>query len=233
MTPCLLVLEDIDTIVTPVTRSYFFNEVDGLENNDGILMIATTNHLDLLDPGLSKRPSRFDRKYLFPQPNKEERTLYAEYWREKLKNKPAIEFPKKLCSAVADITDDFSFAYMKEAFVATLLDLARNHATGDTSDEDGDSDDDDDDGLDKYKFAGGCYGHYEALSAEYEEMLPLLENASLRDASQPHRAPILAPILQPLKAQSLGKAALSPLSSIDPLTNKIAKLSNGVWEWGV
>lgn len=64
MTPCLLVLEDIDTIVTPVTRSYFFNEVDGLENNDGkftfltstlviahsdeqllgILMIATTNH---------------------------------------------------------------------------------------------------------------------------------------------------------------------------------------------
>ena len=180
--------------------------------------------------------------------------MYAEYWRKKLKNKPAIEFPKTLCSAVADITDDFSFAYMKEAFVATLLDLARNHATCDTSDEDGDSDDDDDDGLDKYKFwkvfrvqvkilrdemdsgnptAGGCYGHYEALPAEYEEMLPLLENASLRGASQPHRAPMLAPILQPLKAQSLGKAALSPLSSIDPLTNKIAKLSNGVWEWGI
>lgn len=40
----MLVLEDIDTIVTSSTRSYFFNEVDGLENNDGILMIATTNH---------------------------------------------------------------------------------------------------------------------------------------------------------------------------------------------
>jgi transitional endoplasmic reticulum ATPase len=35
MTPCMLVLEDIDTIVTQRTRSYFFNEVDGLENNDG------------------------------------------------------------------------------------------------------------------------------------------------------------------------------------------------------
>lgn len=35
MAPCLLVLEDIDTIVTSSTRSYFFNEVDGLENNDG------------------------------------------------------------------------------------------------------------------------------------------------------------------------------------------------------
>lgn len=44
MSPCLLVLEDIETIVTPNTRSYFFNEVDGLENNDGILMVATTNY---------------------------------------------------------------------------------------------------------------------------------------------------------------------------------------------
>ena len=30
MSPCLLIFEDIDTIVTPSTRSYFFNEVDGL-----------------------------------------------------------------------------------------------------------------------------------------------------------------------------------------------------------
>ena len=44
MSPCLLVLEDIDTIVTPQTRSYFFNEVDGIASNDGILMVASTNH---------------------------------------------------------------------------------------------------------------------------------------------------------------------------------------------
>ena len=47
MAPCALVLEDIDTIVTYRTRSYFFNEVDGLESNDGILMIASTNHCKL------------------------------------------------------------------------------------------------------------------------------------------------------------------------------------------
>ena len=35
LSPCLLVLEDIDSIVNASTRSYFFNEVDGLENNDG------------------------------------------------------------------------------------------------------------------------------------------------------------------------------------------------------
>lgn len=28
MSPCLLIIEDIDTVVTEKTRSYFFNEVD-------------------------------------------------------------------------------------------------------------------------------------------------------------------------------------------------------------
>ena len=126
--PCLLIFEDIDTIVTPSSRSYFFNEVDGLENNDGLFMVASTNHLDRLDPGLSSRPSRFDRKYLFALPNQEERILYCEYWRKKLKSKPAIKFPEKLSRAIAEITEDFSFAYLKEAFVATLLVIAGNRS---------------------------------------------------------------------------------------------------------
>ena len=145
MAPCLLILEDIDTIVTPGSRSYFFNEVDGLENNDGLFIVASTNHLDQLDPGLSHRPSRFDRKYLFPLPSKEERTMYCEYWRNKLKSKPSIQFPKRLSPAIADITDEFSFAYLKEAFVATLLIIAGNRSEdgiqGGGEDEGGDLDD--------------------------------------------------------------------------------------------
>jgi hypothetical protein len=121
----MLVLEDIETIVTPQTRSYFFNEMDGLENNDGLFVVASTNFLDRLDPGLSKRPSRFDRKYIFPIPNEHERTLYCEFWRQKLQNKPKINFPQKLCPAMAHITDGFSFAFLQECFVATLLTLAR------------------------------------------------------------------------------------------------------------
>lgn len=132
MAPCLLILEDIDTLVTEQLRSYFFNEVDGLENNDGIMMIATTNHLDRLDGGLAKRPSRFDRKYAFPVPDRDERILYCEYWRRKLQNNKKIEFPEQLSSAIADITEDFTFAYLKEAFVASLLALVR----GDDGDED-------------------------------------------------------------------------------------------------
>lgn len=34
--PCLLVLEDLDSLVESSTRSYFLNEVDGLSSNDGI-----------------------------------------------------------------------------------------------------------------------------------------------------------------------------------------------------
>jgi len=134
MSPCLLVLEDIDTIVTAMTRSYFFNEVDGLENNDGILMVATTNHIDQLDPGLSKRPSRFDRKYLFPLPNKAERVEYVQFWRQKLKTKPDVEFPESLVEPIAGITHDFSFAYIQEAFVSSLLDIA-HHRNDEDEDE--------------------------------------------------------------------------------------------------
>lgn len=125
LSPCMLVFEDIETIVTPQTRSYFFNEMDGLENNDGLFVVASTNFLDRLDPGLSKRPSRFDRKYIFPIPNEHERTLYCEFWRHKLENKPKISFPRKLCPAMAHITNGFSFAFLQECFVATLLTLAR------------------------------------------------------------------------------------------------------------
>ena len=42
--PCLLLFEDVDSLVTDQVRSYFFNELDGLENNEGILMVGSTNN---------------------------------------------------------------------------------------------------------------------------------------------------------------------------------------------
>lgn len=73
----MLVLEDLDSLITDLNRSFFLNEVDGLEDNDGLLLVSlshirrallmafqigTTNHFERLDPALSNRPSRFDRK---------------------------------------------------------------------------------------------------------------------------------------------------------------------------
>lgn len=99
--PCLLVFEDLDSLITDQVKSFFLNEVDGLESNDGIMMIGSTNYrtsrcrssirmsilltpgptVDRLDPGIAKRPSRFDRKYHFALPASAERAQYCDYWR--------------------------------------------------------------------------------------------------------------------------------------------------------
>jgi transitional endoplasmic reticulum ATPase len=49
---------------------------------------------------------------------------YAKFWQGKLKDNKDVEFPDMLCTKVAEITDKFSFAYMQEAFVASLLAIA-------------------------------------------------------------------------------------------------------------
>ena len=135
MAPCFLVFEDLDSIVSDAVRSYFLNEVDGLQNNDGIMMVGSTNHLERLDPGISKRPSRFDRKYLFPNPDMEERIQYCQFWRRKLDDNEDVEFPESLCKAIASITKGFSFAYIQEAFVAALLAIANEDASGSSEEE--------------------------------------------------------------------------------------------------
>lgn len=60
--PCVIILEDLDSLINDDNRSFFLNQLDGLENNDGLLVVGSTNHYDRLDPAITKRPSRFDRK---------------------------------------------------------------------------------------------------------------------------------------------------------------------------
>ncbi len=47
---------------------------------------------------------------------------------KKLSSRPAAAAPSTLPHHIASITDGFSFAYMKEAFVASLLTLVRDSA---------------------------------------------------------------------------------------------------------
>ena len=47
------------------------------------------------------------------------------YWQGKLSDNDELEFPDKLASAAAKITHGFSFAYMQEAMIASLLAIAR------------------------------------------------------------------------------------------------------------
>ena len=78
--PCLLVLEDLDSLVSGENRSFLLNEMDGFSANAGILTIATTNHPGRLDPAILDRPSRFDRKYHFGLPERPERLASIERW---------------------------------------------------------------------------------------------------------------------------------------------------------
>ncbi|KAF2494307.1 proteasome-activating nucleotidase [Lophium mytilinum] len=141
--PCLLVFEDLDSLVQDESRSYFLNEVDGLDDNEGILMVGSTNHLERLDPAIARRPSRFDRKYWFKVPGVKEREAYAAYWKRKLEGSGAggrVEFPEGLCRVVGALTEGFSFAYLKELFVMALLTVARGGVVVD-ADENEEKDD--------------------------------------------------------------------------------------------
>ncbi len=117
--PCILVLEDLDALVTAETRSFFLNELDGFAANVGVVTLATTNHPERLDPAIVDRPSRFDRKYPFELPAEAERLAYAQMWNASLA--PELRASPDGLVAVAAATDGFSFAYLKELFLCSMM----------------------------------------------------------------------------------------------------------------
>ncbi|KAI0034082.1 P-loop containing nucleoside triphosphate hydrolase protein [Vararia minispora EC-137] len=122
--PCVVIIEDLDSLINDANRSFFLNQLDGLSSNDGLLVIGTTNHFDRLDPGLSTRPSRFDRKYLFDDPNRRGRRLYVQYWQGKLASSDDVDFPDSLAEEITDKTESFSFAYLKEVLPSNDYDAS-------------------------------------------------------------------------------------------------------------
>jgi len=141
--PCILVIEDLDALVTPVVRSFFLNELDGLAANHGILTIATTNHPERIDDAIVNRPSRFDVKYTFSLPDKTLRKSFAEKWIAKINALcvgkdlgDAASIPQFIISdediaeKIAEKCDGFSFAFLKELFVSFLLAYAHAQSDG-------------------------------------------------------------------------------------------------------
>ncbi|NEU84149.1 ATP-binding protein [Nostoc sp. UIC 10630] len=117
--PCVLVLEDIDSLLNDENRSFFLNELDGFASNQGIVTIATTNHPERLDSAISDRPSRFDRKYHFDLPAFPERETYITLWNYKLNS--GMGLSEEVVSQIAVLTEGFSFAYLKELFLSSMI----------------------------------------------------------------------------------------------------------------
>jgi ATP-dependent 26S proteasome regulatory subunit len=118
-TPCIVVLEDIDSLVTGYNRSFFLNELDGFASNHGIVVLATTNHPERLDPAILDRPSRFDRKYSFDLPGKAERERYLRHWNADLAADLALDDTAII--SISEKSDGFSFAYLRELFLSASM----------------------------------------------------------------------------------------------------------------
>src|SRR5205814_5369534 len=107
-TPCLLILEDLDSMIDDQSRAFFLNELDGFETNTGVVVLATTNHPDRLDPAILDRPSRFDRKYYFDLPAEVERSAYIAAWTKQLQAE--LRLSEEIVAEVVQQTEGFSFA---------------------------------------------------------------------------------------------------------------------------
>lgn len=79
--PCLIFIDEIDAVgrhrgagmggghdEREQTLNQLLVEMDGFENNDGVILIAATNRPDVLDPALL-RPGRFDRQVTVGRPD--------------------------------------------------------------------------------------------------------------------------------------------------------------------
>ncbi|MFP4226983.1 MAG: ATP-dependent zinc metalloprotease FtsH, partial [Desulfobacterales bacterium] len=84
--PCIIFIDEIDAVgrqrgaglggghdEREQTLNQLLVEMDGFESNEGVILIASTNRPDVLDPALL-RPGRFDRQVVVPMPDIKGRT---------------------------------------------------------------------------------------------------------------------------------------------------------------
>lgn len=103
--PCIIFIDEIDTLLSASRRhggehsssratiNQVLTELDGFEQNDGILVIGATNHKDSLDPA-AVRPGRFDKKIHVPSPDVNGREEIFKIYLDKIAHKDTIEAKK-------------------------------------------------------------------------------------------------------------------------------------------
>lgn len=94
--PCIIFIDEIDAVGstrkqweghTKKTLHQLLVEMDGFEQNEGIILMAATNLPDILDPALT-RPGRFDRHIVVPNPDVRGRQEILELY---LQDKPMAD----------------------------------------------------------------------------------------------------------------------------------------------
>jgi hypothetical protein len=113
--PALLYFEELDSMFQTVNISQFLGLMDGVSSKNGLLVVATANNLDVFEDNIRKRPSRFDRKFEVPLPDRMMCMKYLMKWfgaalkPDKAKEISALAFKYK-----------FSYAYLKEFYISSI-----------------------------------------------------------------------------------------------------------------
>ena len=126
--PCVIFIDEIDAMgrarnnyhtgSTDQTLNQLLTEMDGFDNETGVMVLAATNREDILDPALT-RPGRFDRKVHFNLPSMFEREAIFNVHLKKITLDPSVDV-----NALARQTPGFS-----GADIANLCNEAAINAT--------------------------------------------------------------------------------------------------------
>lgn len=115
LAPSVVILEDIDTL-GGLSRDEgdhpllgeFLNCLAGVEENHGVVTLATTNHPEKLDWALTDRPGRFDVRLKFDYPSEKSRIAIIQKYLTPFKTK------KLDLKDIGKRTEKFSGAYLQE-----------------------------------------------------------------------------------------------------------------------
>lgn len=115
--PLVVLIEDIDNIVTAGQGllSSLLNVLDGVNQIENVVYLATTNYPERLQDRISNRPSRFDRVYEIPHPSAEVREFFIKHKLHEDDIK-GIDMKKWVAE-----TDGLSLSHIKELVVSTMI----------------------------------------------------------------------------------------------------------------
>jgi hypothetical protein len=125
LSPSLIIIEDIDTAGT-VSRKFtdhpilgeYLQAMDGMEPNNGVVILATTNHTENIDPAISDRPGRFDRIIEVPLPDKNQR---KEIIQNLMRNLPTKSPNGKVIDKIATSSKGLSGAWIRELVQTAMI----------------------------------------------------------------------------------------------------------------
>jgi len=132
--PCILFIDEIDAVgrqrgtglggghdEREQTLNQLLVEMDGFGHNSGVIILAATNRVDILDPALM-RPGRFDRQIYVGRPDIKGRVAILRVHARKKKINPAITFEE-----IARRTPGFTGADLENLMNEAALLAAREN----------------------------------------------------------------------------------------------------------